>query len=63
MGKRSNELGDYMDKMKVGDCVRLNSGGPVLVVTSVADDLLICHWFDGKNLKQASFYPVMLTKV
>ncbi len=45
--------------MKVGDIVRLRSGGPKMTVTAVVDDYgtptVRCAWFDGSRQSQASF--------
>ncbi len=42
---------------KSGDCVELNSGGPKMTVKQEANHNgeVVCAWFDGTKLKQASF--------
>ncbi len=41
-----------MDGLKVGDVVKLKSGGPHMTVVGViSKDLLMCNWFDGQTVK------------
>ncbi len=40
---------------KVGERVRLNSGGPELTVRDVDGDSVSCDWFDGATLRQKAF--------
>lgn len=44
-----------------GDTVRLNSGGPVMTVTSVAGEahcqLVLCCWFDDNDCLCESLIP------
>ena len=35
-----------MSSIKVGDIVRLKSGGPVMDVAKIRDGQAVCHWFD-----------------
>ena len=47
---------------KVGDVVKLRSGGPLMTVTgtSVGNDrptLFTCSWFDKDNREQTSSFP------
>ena len=51
------------ESFKVGDIVRLKSGGPSMTVTSFEDDtsggtLVWCDWFDDKQTKQDARFPV-----
>jgi len=43
---------DRQKKVKIGDLVRLKSGGPVMTVESfrdLAENECICIWFDDKK--------------
>ncbi len=44
-----------MNGLKVGNLVRLKSGGPLLTVTAVDGDTVTCQWFDDKKLGVATF--------
>lgn len=50
---------DYTDEeveCEVGDTVRLNSGGPLMTIKEVDDDVITCRWFNTENdLKNAQF--------
>ena len=42
--------------MKVGDTVRLKSGGPLMTVSSLLEsNEIMCTWFNGDELKSAAF--------
>jgi uncharacterized protein YodC (DUF2158 family) len=45
------------EALKVGDVVRLKSGGPVMTVSATAMNgrQLICAWFVGEENKSAAF--------
>lgn len=46
------------NSFKVGDIVKLKSGGPEMTVRQVPDDptkAYVCQWFAGKKLEQGSF--------
>ncbi len=51
--------GTMAEQFKVGDTVRLKSGGPTMTITAVGDDngkiRVWCSWFDAMNEKNASF--------
>lgn len=49
------------EKLKVGDVVELNSGGPLMTV-SVAGATCEVAWFDGEGSQAAAFPPAALTK-
>ena len=53
------------EKFKVGDVVRLKSGGPSMTVLANEEDIdfIICQWFDGEELKDGSFSPESLDMV
>lgn len=57
-----------MFKFKVGDVVKLNSGGPLMTVSHVTDlgdvPLYDTVWFDSTGTLQGnSFYEIVLEKV
>ena len=42
--------------MKVGDTVRLKSGGPLMTVSVLLENArTVCNWFDNNELKTATF--------
>lgn len=52
--------------IKVGDTVRLKSGGPVMVVHAWGGGTtgaFVCTWFDGSKRVKAAFQPRSLIKV
>jgi uncharacterized protein YodC (DUF2158 family) len=53
-------------ELKVGDLVKLKSGGPVMTVVDVDEDEVTCVWFpsnDHRKLREADFETVTLEKV
>jgi uncharacterized protein YodC (DUF2158 family) len=40
---------------KIGDVVRLQSGGPDMSVKQINASLVTCQWFAGKKLEQGVF--------
>ena len=46
-------------KYKIGDIVRLKSGGPSMTVESIrdSDGDIYCHWFAGDKLHAGVFSP------
>ena len=45
-----------MPQLKTGDVVQLRSGGPVMTVDSEGEDAhLVCQWFEGSDMKEATF--------
>ncbi len=44
------------EKLKTGDQVRLQVGGPVMTVCSAFDPLNVsCQWFVGRELREDTF--------
>ena len=53
-----------MEGLKVGDVVKLKSGGPHMTVVGViSKELLMCNWFDGQTVKANHFPHEALEKV
>jgi uncharacterized protein YodC (DUF2158 family) len=49
------------EKFKLGDTVRLRSGGPVMTINEMATGGgLVCVWFAGSDVKHHSFKPEAL---
>jgi uncharacterized protein YodC (DUF2158 family) len=42
---------------KVGDIVRLKSGGPKMTVTKVVGDRIHCEWFNDDNKVDFKVFP------
>jgi uncharacterized protein YodC (DUF2158 family) len=53
--------GESKMAFKPGDTVRLNSGGPVMTVTAVEGDWVVCDWFDGSKKCEHKFVITALT--
>jgi uncharacterized protein YodC (DUF2158 family) len=51
-----------MAQFKVGDVVRLKSGGPPMTVAIPGEDIY-CHWFLGSQQQHGSFPPEALELV
>lgn len=56
-----------MQQFKIGDTVRLQSGGPVMTVTNVGNDLtdqmtVWCKWFLNQKVEDGSF-PIEAVEV
>lgn len=49
-----------MNKFKVGDIVKLKSGGPALTVEEIRGDTVLVFWFDKLKLKKTDFKAAML---
>lgn len=59
-------LADQNRLFQIGQCVRLNSGGPLMTVDSI-DDCESEHsvhvvWFDGHALQRAELNALMLQR-
>ena len=47
------------EEHEIGDTVRLKSGGPLMTIEEVDDEVIICRWFNiENNLQNAQFYKV-----
>jgi len=45
------------EEHEVGDTARLKSGGPLMTIEEVDDEVVTCRWFNKENdLKSAQFY-------
>lgn len=48
--------------IKIGDMVRLNSGGPQMTVTEMDGDELTCKWFDSEQASHEDEFPLACVK-
>ena len=46
--------------LRFGDCTRLKSGGPVMVIFSLTATGAYCRWLNGQILEGATFDPADL---
>lgn len=52
------------NEFKVGDCVRLKSGGPIMAIEFINITEIRCQWFnDDEEINAGSFQPECLNKV
>jgi uncharacterized protein YodC (DUF2158 family) len=50
-----------MDEIKIGDTVRMKSGGPTMTVRDIKDGKLArCEWFDGAKPEMRDFALITL---
>lgn len=49
--------------MKVGDVVKLKSGGPAMTITFIDGENLVCEWFERDTNKRASFHINALQQI
>jgi uncharacterized protein YodC (DUF2158 family) len=49
-----------MTTWKIGNTVKLKSGGPKMTVRTVADDEIITDWFEGMKPMFGRFHPDQL---
>jgi uncharacterized protein YodC (DUF2158 family) len=56
------------EQLKVGDTVKLKSGGPLMTVTAVGHDdtsrgpVIWCSWFDDKGKESTGYFPAAAVK-
>lgn len=50
-------------RFKIGDTVRLMSGGPIMTVEEAGQAEIKCQWFAGKKLEYGYFPVESLNKV
>jgi len=48
---------------KIGDTVQLKSGGSIMTIEEIDDDLATCIWFDNKKVERHTFLLITLTIV
>jgi uncharacterized protein YodC (DUF2158 family) len=48
---------------RIGDLVRVRSGGPLMTVTSVQGDQVNCSWFDQNGQSESQNFPVFALKL
>ena len=46
------------DKFKVGDLVRLKSGGPIMTVYTIDDDDIHTNWFTDDGKEEWHYFPI-----
>lgn len=54
-------MSDEGNTLKVGDLVRLRSGGPSMTVAACSGEVATCTWFNESVLKRHDFAVSMLT--
>jgi len=52
-----------MELLKIGDLVKLKSGGRVMTVTNTKSAEIICQWFYKGDVKLGHFPPESLIRV
>lgn len=56
-----------MSKYKIGDIVKLKSGGPDMTVKQqgegMNEEIFVCQWFAGKKLERGAFPSESLESV
>lgn len=49
-------MGAKIMRFKLGDLVRLKSGGPTMTIRGIDGDQYDCTWFNDKHIQQAGFF-------
>jgi uncharacterized protein YodC (DUF2158 family) len=49
-----------MAEFKVGDTVKLRSGGPLMTIYAIDSDEISCQWFNNDEIKGATFNSEVL---
>lgn len=51
-----------MEEFKVGDTVRLKSGGPLMCVDRLSPGKALCKWFDTQGVKNSGEFALAALK-
>lgn len=57
------KLYSIMSNLKVADPVQLKSGGPIMVISSIAGEIATCKWQDRNESFKEDFELILLKKV
>jgi len=49
------EVEDSLSEYNIGNTVRLQSGGPLMTIKEIKNNILICRWFDKNQLCSETF--------
>ena len=49
-------------EFNIGQKVKLSSGGPLMTIDHVEDEVVGCVWFEGTRLRTANFRPGTLSR-
>ena len=52
---RAEDIPGIRERLHIGDRVRLNGGGPLLLVVDLADNNVTAAWRDGSVVTEATF--------
>ncbi len=58
---RAGEIAGTGERLHLGDRVRLNSGGPVMLVVDCDGDRFVVAWSDAGKIREASFKRACLS--
>ena len=51
------------ERFEAGDIVRLDAGGPPMIVRAVSGDTAYCQWYTGVQLRQGTFLFTSLRNI